>query len=275
MGRAVPGQLLLVVGAGEDPGDDPGAGAYAAEHVVRGVARHHGPADVGHGPGAQEGGQHHVREGPAPAARVGGTEGERDEVLPAEGGEDGVLGGAGEAGGQDDGTAFGGEAFHGLAGAGERGDAAAVDEFAVRLLEGGVGVLRPLLVTEEVPEDGDLGLAHGVAYVGELTGVLVGSGPYAETLGGGGEGLLDEAAVGDGGAGHVEDDEVVGVTRDVGREGRIGRGRHVVHQPSWSAVVSAMAGEHVMPRPPGPVTSQTPSRTCCRWTTRAVSVHWA
>ncbi len=29
VGRAVPGQLLLVVRAGEDPGDDPGAGAYA------------------------------------------------------------------------------------------------------------------------------------------------------------------------------------------------------------------------------------------------------
>ena len=28
------------------------------------------------------------------------------------------------------------------------------------------------------------------------------------------------------------------------------------------------AGEQVMPRPPGPVTSQTPSRTCWRWTTR-------
>ena len=42
-----------------------------------------------------------------------------------------------------------------------------------------------------------------------------------------------------------------------------------------AVVVSAMAGEQVIPRPPGPVTSQTPSRTCWRWTTRAVSVHWA
>ncbi len=54
---------------------------------------------------------------------------------------------------------------------------------------------------------------------------------------------------------------------------RIAGGR--TYRSASSAVVSAIAGEQVMPRPPGPVTSQTPSRTRSRWTTRVVSTHCA
>lgn len=117
----------------------------------------------------------------------------------------------------------------------------------------------------------------------------------AQVAGGDVEGLLDQAAVGDGGAGHVEDDQVdggvvdggvvdgvpvdligaVGLLPVIGVVGHLADIGQLTHQSSSFAVVSAIAGEQVMPRPPGPVTSQTPSRTCCRCTTRAVSVHCA
>lgn len=275
-------QLVLVVCAGQHPGDDPGPGAYAAEHVVRGVPRDHDLLDAVHHPGAQERGEDHVRVGAAAAARVGGAEGQRDQVLPAERGEDRVLGGAGEAGGEDHGPALFGEPLDGFAGAGKRRDTAVGDQFPVRLLEREVGLLGPVLVAEEVAEDGDLGLAHGGAHIVELLRVVGGAGFHAQALCGGAEGLLDEAAVGDGGPGHVEDDQIQAVPLLVHPVALsvvlpvvlLGVAQ-LLHQPSSSAVVSAMAGEQVMPRPPGPVTSQTPSLTCWRWTTRPVSVHWA
>ncbi|GAA4257740.1 hypothetical protein GCM10022255_075740 [Dactylosporangium darangshiense] len=73
------------------------------------------------------------------------------------------------------------------------------------------------------------------AVVGRVAGV------HALLGDGGGEGALDQAAVLHGGAGHVQDYEI--------------------YHDSSSAVCSAMAGEQVMPRPPGPVTSQTPAVT--------------
>lgn len=156
------------------------------------------------------------------------------------------------------------------------------DQFPVCLLEREVGLLGPVLVAEEVAEDGDLGLAHGGADVVELLRVVGGAGLHAEALCGGAEGLLDEAAVGDGGPGHVEDDQIQPApplvhpaALPVALLVALLRVAQLLHQPSSSAVVSAMAGEQVIPRPPGPVTSQTPSPTCWRWTTRPVSVHWA
>ncbi len=180
---------VVAVGPGAHACDQARAGPYAAQHVVRGVADDGDLADGVGGLGAQERLQHHVRgKGrPRPPASAGHRV-SGDQAAPAEGAEDGVLGDAGEAGAQDDGASVGGQFLDGLAGAGDRGDQAAVDEFAVRLLEGGVGVLGAVLVAEQVPEDGDLGLAHGGADVVELLGVVVRAGLDAQFAGGGVEG---------------------------------------------------------------------------------------
>src|SRR6185437_4661708 len=112
----------------------------------------------------------------------------------------------------------------------------------VVLLEGGVGGLGGVLVTENVPEDLDLGLAHG------RPGVLHRGVELARRQGAGadrgGERLHDGVVVADGGARHVKAQD-----------------RETAH---WN-VSSAIAGEQVMPRPPGPVTRTTPGSTALRW----------
>ena len=115
-------------------------------------------------------------------------------------------------------------------------------------LEGGVGLLGSVVVaSEELGEDGDLGLAHGAADVG---GRLVAQIAGGETDGieGDLERLLYRALVGHGGAGHVQHHQ----------------SDRLAHIPTSSQVFSAMAGERVIPRPAAPVTAHTRSSICRR-----------
>ena len=117
-------------------------------------------------------------------------------------------------------------------------------------LERRVGPLRVVLVAEDVPEDLDLGLAHRGAYV--LHRLVVGGHGQVVRRDGRLEGGADGAVVADGGAGHVE-----------AGDGDPGHDRKVS---------SAIAGEQVMPRPPGPVTRTTPGATSDRWYSAEVPV---
>jgi len=97
-------------------------------------------------------------------------------------------------------------------------------------------------VAADVPEHLDLRLAHRVARVLHRPVVLVvRQVPAADR---GTEGGHHGVAVADGCAGHVQADD--------------GKTAH------WK-VSSAIAGEQVMPRPPGPVTRTTPGMTAERW----------
>ena len=81
-------------------------------------------------------------------------------------------------------------------------------EVVVGGLEGGVGGLGAVLVAEQRAEDGDLGLTHGVEHV--LAGCVgFGAGSGSPTaVAAASKALQDQAVVGDGGAGHVEDGEL-------------------------------------------------------------------
>ena len=113
--------------------------------------------------------------------------------------------------------------------------------------DGGRVVLLERLVgggslgTEQPAEDLDLGLPHGGLDV--VHGLVV--------LG------VGQATAGDGGPERIQDDTIVAD----------GRARHVQAGDggTHANVSSAMAGEHVMPRPPGPVTRTTPGWICDRW----------
>ncbi len=81
-----------------------------------------------------------------------------------------------------------------------------INQYAVRGLERLVGLLRSgFIVVEQVPEDGDLRLAHRGADMVEHLVVLRRT--FFDALGTdrGGERLLDQAVVGDRRTGHVED----------------------------------------------------------------------
>src|SRR6185437_16325015 len=98
----------------------------------------------------------------------------------------------------------------------------------VVLLEGGVGRPRRALAAENVPEDLDLRLAHRLPRV--LHGVVELSDRQVAAGDRGGERLYHRVVVTDGRAGHVQADN--------------GEAAH-------ANVSSAIAGEQVMPRPPG------------------------
>jgi hypothetical protein len=110
------------------------------------------------------------------------------------------------------------------------------------LLERRVGGPRRVLVTEDVPEHLDLRLAHRRPCVPHRAVELA----YRQVPAGdrGGEGLHHGVVVADGRAGHVEADDRETAQRNVS---------------------SAIAGEQVIPRPPGPVTRTTPGLTALRW----------
>ena len=118
---------------------------------------------------------------------------------------------------------------------------APVDGVVEGVLEGRVGLLGPVPVAaEQLGEHGDLGLTHGAADVvlgigGQLTG------GEADGVEGVLERLFDGAIVGHRGAGHVQ-----GHQSDRG-----------FHGLTSSQVCSAMAGDRVIPRPAGPVTTHT------------------
>src|SRR6202012_2776480 len=109
-------------------------------------------------------------------------------------------------------------------------------------LERRVGGPRRVLVTEDVPEDLDLGLAHRRPRVLHRAVELSDRQDAAAERGG--ERVHDRVAVAAGRAGHVEAENGVTAHRNVS---------------------SAIAGEQVMPRPPGPVTRTTPGLTAERW----------
>ena len=113
---------------------------------------------------------------------------------------------------------------------------------------------------EEGGEDVRLGPAHGLEHEGP--GLVVPAAPRLDPDGdqGGLEGRLDGPVVAHGGPGHVQARQ--GVAAD-----------HAA-TPAAAKVSAAMAGEHVMPRPPGPVTIHTDGSTSSRRHT-APSRHWA
>ncbi len=124
----------------------------------------------------------------------------------------------------------------------ERRDLSAVDGLVERGLEGDIGLLGAVAVaSEDLGEDRDLGLTHGASDVGSRVVHQV-AGHQTDGVQRGLEGLLDRHLVGDGGAGHVEG----------GQSDRWGHGARS------SQVSSAMAGERVIPRPAGPVTTTIP-----------------
>jgi len=108
------------------------------------------------------------------------------------------------------------------------------------VLERLVGLAGGRLVAQDPPEHLDLGLAHARPHGRHrlLEGWLGQAGDRR------GEGLEHGAVVGHRGAGHVQAGH-----RDAGHPN----------------VSSAIAGEQVMPRPPGPVTRITPGSTSARW----------
>jgi len=122
------------------------------------------------------------------------------------------------------------------------GEISAGHRARVVLLERGVGGPRRVFVAEDVPEDLDLRLAH--RRPGVLHRVVELGDREVATADRGGERLHDGVVVADGRAGHVEADD-----------------RETAHRK----VSSAIAGEQVMPRPPGPVTRTTPGVTALRW----------
>ena len=103
------------------------------------------------------------------------------------------------------------------------------------------------VTAEELGEDVDLGLAHGAADVGARVVHEV-AGRQTDGVEGGLEGLFHRAVVGHGGAGHVE----------------CGQADGGGHRVSSSQVSSAMAGDSVIPRPAGPVTTTTPGSIVVR-----------
>ena len=224
------------------------AGAQARLDVARGVA---GDRELADRAAAQpeQSGQRQVRPGAA-AAGVGRREHQVDQVGPAERLHERVPGAGGEASRQthlDPGAAARLKHFRR---AGHRGDLAQANCRRVVRLECRVGPPRLVLVAEDVPEDLDLGLAHRGAHVLHRL-VIGGHGQVARRdrcLEGGDDG----AVVADGGAGHVE-----------AGDGYPGHDRKVS---------SAIAGEQVMPRPPGPVTRMTPGATSDRWYSAEVPV---
>src|SRR6202012_3706156 len=117
---------------------------------------------------------------------------------------------------------------------------------------------------EDAPEHLDLGLAHRGPDV--LHGLLVAVGGQAAVADGGLEGVHDHAVVGHGGARHVQAGNGVA---GPGVAGTAVAGTAVAH----AKVSSAMAGEQVMPRPPGPVTRTTPGSIGDRWYSSSV-VTW-
>jgi hypothetical protein len=220
-------------GAGEDAGHDSGPGPDTGLDVAGRVADDGQFADRA-GPEAEQRGQGQV--GPrAAAARVGGREGQVDERPPVQRVDQGVAGGPGESREQADLDARGAHRGHDLGRPRQRGHLAGPHRRGVVLLERLVGVQRRGLVAQDPAEHLDLGLAHARADVVHGLGVAV----------------LGQAAPGDGGTERVQHDAVVphGGARHV--QARDADGAH------WN-VSSAIAGEQVMPRPPGPVTRTTP-----------------
>jgi hypothetical protein len=233
-------QARARVGAGQDPRDDASPGAQPGLDVAGGIADHRELLD-GAAAQSHQRGQRQVRPGAA-AAGVGGGQGQVDQVAPGQLGDDRVPGRRGEAGGQADPDASVAAGSEDVCGPGHGRDLACADGRLVVVLERLVGQLRGLLAAEDPPEHLDLGLAHARPHVGH--GPVVRGRGQVLRRDGGGKRLHDRPVVANCGAGHVQAGD-----RDVGQRN----------------VSSAIAGEQVMPRPPGPVTRTTPGSTSDRW----------
>src|SRR5262249_1656631 len=130
-------------------------------------------------------------------------------------------------------------------GPGDRGDRARANRRRVVPLKRRVHRRSGRIVAEDAAEDLDLRLPHGRPDVLHR-GVLLA--PGKAPLGDGGlERAHDGSGVADCRAGHVQAENA-----------NAGCNAH-------RNVSSAIAGEQVMPRPPGPVTRTTPGATCERW----------
>ena len=227
------------MGPAENADDHRGPGASPGQQVARGVP------DDGHfghvvDSQPQHGGEDHVGPRP-PASRVRRGQHEVNQPLPSQRGDDAVAGGRGEAGGQAESHPRVPEGGQAGLGPGDGPHLAPVDGAVEGVLEGRIGLLGPVPVAiEQLGEHGDLGLAHGAADV--LLRVppepTCGQADRVERVL---EGFLDGAVVGHRGAGHVQ-----GHQSD--------RGFHAV---TSSQVCSAIAGDRVIPRPAGPVTTHT------------------
>ena len=242
------------MGAGEHTGHDARPGMVPAPQVTRGVPDHGHVAHVVHTE-SQHGGEHQVRGGASPHPGAG-SERSVNEVIPAEAVDDALLGLGGEPRGETHPHVALVQRGEGFDRTGEWGDIAVVYALTDRHLEPGERRLGPLFIAEEMAEHLNLRLSHRVVHVAHPFGVSrvvgrdVDGGERVE------ERRVDKAAVGDGGARHVQHGECDPPGGHVAPT-PTGSG---VSTPRWAdQVCSAMAGDSVMPRPPGPVITHTPS----------------
>ena len=225
-------------GAGQHAGHDRGSGPAAGLDVAGGIAGHGQLAD-GAAAQPEQRGQRQV--GPRPAAsRVGGGQRQVDQPAPGELVDDGVPGDGGKAGGQANPHPRVAQPHDRVLGPGHGRDRPAADGRGVVVLERVVGLAGGRLVAQDPPEHLDLRLAHARPH-GRHRLLEGGSGQAGDRRG---EGLEHGAVVGHRGACHVQAGH-----RDTGHRN----------------VSSAIAGEQVMPQPPGPVTRITPGSTSARW----------
>lgn len=162
-----------------------------------------------------------------PTAGLTGCEERVGQILPAERVDDALLCRCREARGQHDADPGLAELRDGLRRTGNGRDTV-VDAGVVGRLEGAVGGLGTVLGSEQHTEHLDLGLTHRVQDV--ATGVVAFGSLGCESDGGGRdvERVQHESVVGDGGSGHVEDDEF-----DVGAGVRGSGVRHEKETAVW------------------------------------------
>src|SRR6478609_6681167 len=202
VGRSGVAELAVVVRAGECARGDGHTGTQSAFDVAGRVTKR---CDVEHTVGLEPHERGEDQVGIRPAAHtVAGGEHKVGQRLPAERGQQLLLCGAAEPGGERHLDTVLAQAANRFSRACDRRGFAFVDELFVRALERGVGLLCELLTSEQRAEHADLGLTHGVEDV--LPGALpFGAGlGHAHSGGGGLERVDDQTVVHDSGSGHVD-----------------------------------------------------------------------
>ncbi len=231
-------ELRAVVGSGQHPGHDRRTRGRPGDQVARRVARNRDLLDrVDLEP--HQRGQDEVGERAA-AHAVARTEREVHAVTPAQHVHQQLAGRGREAGRQADPDAVGPQRVERHLTAGQGLDLTPGHRAVERGLEALVRLLRPgFVAAEDGAEHTDLGLPHRAAHVVDVGPQLVAVGVEPHLSQRLDERSPDHAAVAHRRAGHVQH-------------------RESDHQPIPSNVSAAIAGDSVMPRPPGPVTITSP-----------------